>query len=159
MAAPSPVAEGEKTVATNRRARRDYEIIERFETGIVLTGAEVKSLRAGRASLAGAFGRVSDGEVWIEGLHIPPYDHDGRREHDPSRARKLLMHRREIDRLVGKTEERGLALVPLRLYFTHGIAKLELALGRGRRTHEKRQVIAEREHRREMERALRRRNR
>ncbi|MGH2740376.1 MAG: SsrA-binding protein SmpB [Actinomycetota bacterium] len=151
--------ERQRAVATNRRARLDYEILETFEVGIVLSGAEVKSLRAGRASLAEAHGRVSGGEVWIDNLHIPPYTHATGSETDPRRTRKLLLHRKEIERLIGKTQERGLTLVPLRLYFTRGIAKLELGLGRGRRKHEKRQAIAEREHRREMERAAARRAR
>ena len=145
-------AEGEyRTVVSNRKARHDYEILERFETGIVLTGSEVKSLRAGRGSLAEAYGRVRDGEVWIEGMHVPPYEQAmDKRTHDPIRPRKLLLHRDEIQRLVGKTAERGLALVPLRVYFAHGLAKLELGLARGKRQFEKRQAIAEREHRREM---------
>ncbi|MGH2634964.1 MAG: SsrA-binding protein SmpB [Actinomycetota bacterium] len=143
----------ERTVVSNRRARRDYEIRESFEAGVVLTGAEVKSLRGGRGSLAEAFARVRDGEVWVEGMHIPPYEQAmDKRTYDPIRPRKLLLHRREIERLIGKTAERGLALVPLRVYFSHGIAKMELGLGRGRRQYEKRQVIAEREHAREMQR-------
>lgn len=150
---------GRDAVATNRRARRDYAFDETYEAGIVLTGAEVKSLRAGRASLAEAYARVAGGEVWLEGLHIPPYTHASGGDHDPRRPRKLLMHREEIERLLGKTQERGLTLVPLRLYFTRGLAKVELGLGRGRRRHEKRQVELEREHRREMERALARRRR
>jgi SsrA-binding protein len=154
------VRAGEKVVATNRRARHDYAIDETFEAGIVLTGAEVKSLRAGRASLTEAFARVRDGELWLENLHIPPYQHaDTKGTYDPRRARKLLLHREEIERLIGKTQERGLTLVPLRLYFTRGLAKLQLGLGRGKRSFEKRQAIAEREHRREMERAASRRAR
>lgn len=144
---------GQKTVVSNRRARHDYEILERFEAGIALTGAEVKSLRAGRGSLAEAFARVRGGEVWIEGMHIAPYEQGmDKGRHDPTRTRKLLLHRKEIERLIGKTAERGLALVPLRVYFTHGLAKMELGLARGKRQFEKRQAIAEREHRREMER-------
>ena len=151
---------GEKVVATNRRARHDYAIAETFEAGIVLTGAEVKSLRAGRASLTEAYARVRDGELWLENLHIPPYQHaDAKSPYDPRRARKLLLHRAEIERLIGKTQERGLTLVPLRLYFIRGLAKLELGLARGKRQFEKRQTIAEREHRREMERAAARRAR
>ena len=146
---------GEKVVATNRRARHDYTIEETFEAGIVLTGSEVKSLRSGRASLTEAFARVRDGEVWLENLHIPPYQQaDTKSSYDPRRDRKLLLHREQIERLIGKTQERGLTLVPLRLYFTRGLAKLELGLGRGKRMYEKRQAIAEREHRREMERAV-----
>jgi SsrA-binding protein len=152
------VTAGEKIVATNRRARHDYAIDETYEAGIVLTGAEVKSLRAGRASLTESFARVRDGEVWLENLHIPPYQHaDTKGSYDPRRARKLLLHREQIERLIGKTQEKGLTLVPLRLYFTRGLAKLELGLARGKRTFEKRQAIAEREHRREMERAASRR--
>ena len=150
--------EGEKMVATNRRARHDYELLERFECGIRLTGDEVKSLRAGRASLVDCYGRVRDGEVWLEGMHIPPYEQAmDRARYQPVRPRKLLMHRKEIERLIGKTAERGLALVPLRVYFTHGMAKVELGLGRGKRQFEKRQAIAEREHRREIEREVGRR--
>ncbi len=149
----------ERAVATNRRARHDYEIEETYEAGMVLVGSEVKSLRAGRASLAEAYARVTDGEVWLDGLHIPPYAQAAGRGHEPRRPRKLLLHRGEIDRLIGKTQERGLTLVPLRLYFRRGVAKVELGLGRGKRRYEKRQAIAEREHRREMEREVARRAR
>jgi SsrA-binding protein len=151
----SPEADpaGQKTVVSNRRARYDYEILERFETGIVLSGAEVKSLRGGHGSLAEAFARVRDGEVWLEGMHIPPYAQAAdKARYQPTRPRKLLLHRKEIERLIGKAAERGLALVPMRVYFAHGLAKVELGLGRGKRQFEKRQAIAEREHRREMER-------
>jgi SsrA-binding protein len=153
----SPRDPGEKIVATNRRARHDYLIEERFEAGIVLTGSEVKSLRGGRASLTESYARVQDGEVWLENLHVPPYEQGEKRGYDPKRRRKLLLRRAEIERLVGKTAERGLSLVPLRLYFSHGLAKVELGLGRGKRAYEKRQAIAEREHRREMDQAIRRR--
>jgi SsrA-binding protein len=153
------VSAGEKPVATNRRARHDYQIEETFEAGMVLTGAEVKSLRAGRASLAEAYARVAGNEVWVENLHIAPYSHAAGGTADPRRPRKLLLHRREIDRLIGRTQERGFTLVPLRLYFRHGLAKLEIGLGRGKRRFEKRRSIAEREHRREMERAVARRRR
>jgi SsrA-binding protein len=148
---------GEKTVATNRRALRDYMIEERYEAGVVLSGSEVKSLRTGRASLSDSFGRVQDGEVWLENMHIPPYEQGEKRGYEPKRRRKLLLHRAEIERLVGKTAERGLTLVPLRVYFSHGLAKIELGLGRGKRAYEKRQAIAEREHRREMDQAVHRR--
>ena len=144
----------DKTVATNRRARHDYAIEETFEAGIVLTGPEVKSLRAGRAALSDAYARVDGNEVWIENLHIPPYEMADSRRYDPKRPRKLLLHRGEISRLTGKTAERGLTLVPLKIYFAHGLAKMELGLGRGKRRFEKRQSIAEREHRREIERAF-----
>ena len=141
-------------MVSNRRARHDYEILERFEAGIVLTGAEVKSLRGGRGSLAEAYARVRDGEVWIEGMHVPPYEQAAdKARYDPTRTRKLLLRRKEIERLIGKTREKGLALVPLRVYFSHGLAKMEVALARGKRQYEKRQAIAEREHRREIERA------
>jgi SsrA-binding protein len=153
----APRAEEERTVATNRRARHDYQVLERFEAGMVLTGSEVKSLRQGRASLAEAFARVRGGEVWLENMHIPPYEQGEKRGYDPLRNRKLLLHRREIARLTGKQKEQGLALVPMRVYFSHGLAKVELGLGRGKREFEKRQAIAKREHEREMERAAGRR--
>ena len=148
---------GEKTVSTNRRARRDYEILERLEVGITLTGSEVKSLREGKGSLSEAFARVRQGEVWLENMHIAPYEQGEKRAYDPLRPRKLLLHRSEIERLVGKSAERGLTLVPLRVYFTHGLAKVELGLGRGKREYEKRDSIAAREHQREIERAMSRR--
>jgi SsrA-binding protein len=149
--------DGETTVASNRRARFDYAILDRFEAGIVLTGGEVKSLRGGRVSLAEAFARVRDGEAWIEGMHIPPYESGDKRTHLPVRPRKLLLHRREIEELQAAQQQDRLALVPLRVYFTHGIAKVELGLARGKRQHEKRQAIAKREHQREVERELGRR--
>jgi SsrA-binding protein len=148
---------GERNVATNRRARFDYEILERLEAGLVLTGSEVKSLRQGRASLSEAFARVDGGELWLENMHIPPYEQGQKRGYDPRRRRKLLVHRSQIDRLVGRAAEKGLTLVPVRVYFSHGLAKVELGLGRGKRAYEKRQVTLEREHRREMERATSRR--
>lgn len=152
-----PAAAGDRTVATNRRARHDYAIEETYEAGIVLSGPEVKSLRAGRASLSDAFARVHGEEVWIEGLHIPPYEMADTRGYEAKRPRKLLLHREQIRRLIGKTAERGLTLIPLKIYFTRGIAKVEIGLGRGKRQFEKRAALAEREHRREMERALGRR--
>jgi SsrA-binding protein len=147
----------ERAAATNRRARHDYAIDETYEAGMVLTGAEVKSLRNGKASLAESYARVTDGEVWVEGLHISPYSHASQREMDPRRPRKLLLHKKEIERLIGKTQERGLTLVPMRIYFTRGLAKMELGLGRGKRQHEKRDAALEREHKRDMERAFSRR--
>jgi SsrA-binding protein len=149
--------EGERAVATNRKARHNYQILERLEAGIVLTGDEVKSLREGRASLAEAFARVRGGEVWLEGMHIPPYEQGNVKDHQPLRPRKLLLHRREIAKLTSQQQEERLAFVPLRVYFTHGISKVELAVARGKREHEKRQAIAKREHQREMERELGRR--
>ena len=153
MAGGKTAGREDRTVATNRRARHDYAIEETYSAGMVLTGPEVKSLRAGRATLVDAFARVVGGEVWVEGLHIPPYEMADTRGYQPKRPRKLLLHRAEIERLTGKTAERGLTLVPMRIYFDHGLAKLELGLGRGKRRFEKRQDIAEREHRREIERA------
>jgi SsrA-binding protein len=154
---PRASAAGQRTVATNRRALRDYEILERLEAGIALTGSEVKSLRGGKGSLTESFARVRDGEVWLENMHIPPYEQGERRRYDPLRARKLLLHRGEIARLIGKSAERGLSLVPMRVYFAHGLAKVELGLGRGKREYEKRQSVAEREAQREIERAMSRR--
>ena len=148
-----PRPEGERTVASNRRALHDYQFLERLEAGIALSGSEVKSLRGGRASLNEAFARVRGGEVWLENMHVPPYEQGEKRGYDPIRPRKLLLHRKEIDRLAGKQKEQGLALVPLRVYFSHGLAKVELGLGRGKREHEKRQAIAKRESEREMARA------
>jgi SsrA-binding protein len=149
--------EGEHTVASNRKARHDYDILETYECGIVLTGSEVKSLRSGRASLADAYARVDRGEVWLEGMHVPPYEQGDTRRHEAVRPRKLLLHRTQIQELGAETAEKGLALVPLRVYFTHGMCKVELALARGRRRHEKRQAIAKREAQREMEQAAGRR--
>ena len=149
--------EEERTVATNRRARYDFEILERFEVGIVLTGSEVKSLRAGRVALTDAFARMRDGEVWLEGMHVAPYEQGDTRTHQPLRPRKLLLHAREIGKLQAMTAERGFSLVPLRVYFSHGIAKIELAVARGKRRHEKRQSIATREAQREIERSTGRR--
>jgi SsrA-binding protein len=149
--------EEERTVASNRRARYDFEILERFEAGIVLTGSEVKSFRAGRVALTDCYARLRDGEVWLEGMHVAPYEQGDTRTHQPLRPRKLLLHTNEIAKLRALTQERGFALVPLRAYFTHGIAKIELAVARGKRRHEKRQSIAKREAAREIERATGRR--
>ncbi len=145
-----------KVVTTNRRARHDYEIIDRFEAGMVLLGSEVKSLRQGNANLKDSFAYVKDGEVWLVGAYIAPYSFSRGGGHDPERPRKLLLHRREIDRIAGKLAEQGLTLVPLSIYFKDGKAKVELGLARGRRTVDKRRALREREQRREMERALRR---
>lgn len=150
---------GDRTVATNRRARYDYAIEETYQAGIVLTGPEVKSLRAGRATLADAYARVDGEAVWVENLHIPPYEMADTRRYDPKRPRKLLLHREEIRRLIGKTAETGLTLVPLKIYFTRGLAKMDLGVGRGKRKFEKRQATLAREHSREIERAFAARNR
>jgi SsrA-binding protein len=146
-----------KVVARNRRARHDYSIEEVVEAGLVLTGTEVKSLRAGRASLADGYGQITDGEIWLHGVHIPQYTQGTWTNHEPRRIRKLLLHRKEIDRLSRSTAEGGLTLVPLSLYFSNGKAKIELALGRGRRTYDKRHELARRDAQREVDRALRRR--
>ena len=148
---------GEKPIAENRKARFDYQFLERLEAGLVLTGSEVKSLREGRVSLAQAYADVRDGEAWLVGVHIDPYDQAGARNHEPERDRKLLLHRRELDSLYGKVREKGLTLVPVRLYFKDGRVKVELALARGREREDKRRVVAERDARRDIERALKRR--
>jgi SsrA-binding protein len=144
----------EKVIADNRRARHEYQLLERLEAGVVLTGTEVKSLRDGRASLAQAFAEVRDGELWLVGLHISPYEQGSVGAHDPDRPRKLLAHRREIDSLYGKVREKGLTLVPTRLYFKNGRVKVELAVARGKELRDKRRDIAKREADRQMERAV-----
>ena len=151
---------GTKVVASNRRARHDYDILETFECGIVLTGSEVKSIRDGKIQLKDSYARVQDGEVWLHGVHVSPYAYaHGDNAHDPDRARKLLLHRSEIDELTGRTQQESLTLVPLAIYFRENKAKVELALARGRRRYDKRQAMAERDAKRETERALRGRNR
>ena len=144
----------EKLIADNRKARHDFQLLERFEAGLVLTGTEVKSLRQGRASLAQAYGDVRGTEVWLVGAHIPVYEQGNIANHDPERDRKLLLHRREISTLIGKVREKGLTLVPTRLYFKDGRAKVELALARGKEQRDKRRDIAKREADRQIERAL-----
>jgi SsrA-binding protein len=143
-------------VAVNRQARYRYNLLDKWEAGLVLTGTEVKSLRGGNVQLKDGYATVRDGEVWLHNVHIPPYAPATRENHEPERARKLLLHRREIERLVGKTKERGLTLVPTRLYFKGPHAKVEIALARGKDVGDKRQTLKEREMRREMERAIRR---
>jgi SsrA-binding protein len=139
-------------VATNRRARHKFELVEKFEAGMALRGSEVKSLRTGKAQMADAYAVVNDGEVWLRNLHIPPYEPASRENHEPERARKLLLHRGEIERLVGKTAEKGLTLVPTRIYFKGGRAKVELALARGKEGRDRRREMADRDVRREVER-------
>lgn len=153
------MATGEHLVATNRKARHEFFIEETYEAGLMLTGTEVKSLRGGRASIQESFARVENGEVWLYHMHIPPYEAGNIFNHDPLRPRKLLLHRREVDRLYGRVQQKGYTLVPLRLYFRRGIAKLELGLGRGKRQYDKRAAIAEREADRRIERAVRQRRR
>jgi len=147
-------AEGERTVVANRRARHDYHLEETYEAGLQLLGSEVKSLRAGRASLQDAYAKVRGGEVWLVNMHIAPYEQAGPFNHDPLRPRKLLLHRAEIRRLVGKVRERGYTLVPLRVYFRRGLAKVELALARGKKQYDKRADIRKREAERQIARAL-----
>jgi SsrA-binding protein len=144
----------EKLIAENRRARHDYDLVERFEAGLVLTGTEVKSLRDGRATLAQAYADVRDGEAWLHGLEIATYDQGNRANHEPMRARKLLLHRREIDSLYGKIREKGLTLVPTRIYFKDSRVKVELAVARGKEQRDKRRDLQERDAQRQMERAL-----
>ena len=150
---------GRKVVAQNRRARHDYAIEDTYEAGLVLVGTEVKSLREGRASLIDGFAVIRDGEAWLQGVHIPEYTEGTWTNHEPRRERKLLLHRHEILRLIGKTRESGLTLVPLALYFKDGRAKVEIALARGKRTYDKRQALAERQASREAQRAMARRGR
>ena len=152
-----PREKGRKVVASNRRARHDYAILDTFEAGIALTGTEVKSLRAGRASLVDGFGQVKDGEIYLHSVHIPEYAQGTWTNHEPRRTRKLLLKRGEIDRLVGKVKESGLTLVPLSLYFADGWAKVELGLARGKRSYDKRQDLAKRDADREITRAVGRR--
>ena len=144
-------------IARNRRARHDYHIEDVVEGGLVLTGTEVKSLRAGRASLTDGFAQITDGEMWLHGVHVPEYSQGTWTNHEPRRPRKVLLHRKEIDRLARQTAERGLTIVPLSLYFKDGKVKVELALARGKRTYDKRHDLAQRDAAREVERAFRRR--
>ena len=148
------MAGGTKLISENRRARHDYHLLERFEAGLVLTGTEVKSLRQGQATLQRAFADLRDGELWLVGAHIPEYAQGNLANHDPDRDRKLLLRRREIDSLLGKVQERGLTLVPTKLYFKNGRVKIEIALARGKEARDKRRDIAERDARRQIEREL-----
>lgn len=145
---------GRQLVAQNRKARFNYDIADTYEAGLVLTGTEVKSLRAGRASLADGYAEVRDGEVWLRNVHIPEYDQGSWTNHEPRRSRKLLLRRDEIARLIGKTREKGQTLIPLSLYFKDGYAKVEIALAKGKRTHDKRHALAEKQAKREAERAM-----
>jgi len=148
---------GIKVVARNRRARHDFDLLEKVEAGLVLTGTEVKSLRNGKANLEDAYAEVDRGEVWLLGCDIPEYLQANRMNHAPKRPRKLLLHRREISKLETKTNEKGITLVPLSLYFKKGIAKLELCVARGRKTFDKREAIKKQDAKRDMDRAMRRR--
>lgn len=149
-----PRERGRKLIAQNKKARHDYDILETYEAGLVLMGTEVKSLRAGRATLTDGYATIDDGEAWLRGVHIPEYDLGTWTNHEPRRPRKMLLHRAEIEKLIGKTRESGLTLIPLALYFSDGKAKVEIALARGRKSHDKRQAIAEREAKREASRAI-----
>ena len=149
--------EKQRVVATNRKAYHDYFIDEVIEAGIALTGTEIKSVRAGRVSLRDSYARVEDGEMWLLNAHISPYEQGNRFNHDPDRPRKLLLHRAQIRQLARKTLEKGFTLVPLRLYFKNSLAKVELAVARGRKAYDKREAVAEREAKREIDRALSRR--
>jgi SsrA-binding protein len=149
--------QGHKLIAQNRKARHDYHIDDTFEAGLVLTGTEVKSLRAGHASLVDGFAHIRDGEAWLAGVHIPEYTEGTWTNHTPRRERKLLLHKEQIQRLIGKTKEGNTTLVPLSLYFKDGKVKVEIALARGKKTFDKRQALSERQSQREMQRALSRR--
>ncbi|SDF67562.1 SsrA-binding protein SmpB [Sporolituus thermophilus] len=144
-----------KIVAENRKARHDFHIHETYEAGIVLTGTEVKSLRAGKANLKDSYARIENAEVMLHNMHISPYEQGNRFNHEPLRTRKLLLHRYEINKLIGKTKEKGFTLVPLKIYFTRGKAKVELAVATGKKLYDKREDMAERDAKREMDRALR----
>ena len=144
-----------KIVARNRRARHEYELLETVEAGIVLTGTEVKSLRNGKASLEEAYAGINQGEVWLLGCDIPEYLQANRMNHKPKRPRKLLLHRREIDKLVAKSSERGLTMIPLKIYFKDGIAKVEICIARGRKLYDKREALKKQDARRDMDRAVR----
>lgn len=147
-----PREQGRKVIAQNRRARHDYAIDDVYEAGVVLVGTEVKSLRAGRATLTDGYATVDDNEIWLRGVHIPEYDLGTWTNHEPRRARKLLLNRDEIRKIAAKTKESGLTLIPLSMYFKDGRAKVELALARGRKNYDKRQAIAEKESKREAQR-------
>ena len=155
---PPPATEknpdAKRIVVSNRKARHEYHIEETFDAGLALVGTEVKSIRAGQASLAEAFCRIENGEVWLHNMHVHPYEHGTLWNVEPRRTRKLLLHRREIDRLRGHMEQKGLALIPLSLYFQHGFAKLELGLGRGKKLYDKREDLAKRDAERERQREL-----
>ncbi|MGB9377182.1 MAG: SsrA-binding protein SmpB [Mycobacteriales bacterium] len=157
MSARSERDQGRQVIAQNRKARHDYAIEDTFEAGLVLTGTEVKSLRAGRASLVDGYAVITDGEVWLHGVHIPEYTEGTWTNHAPRRQRKLLLHKKEIARLIGKTKEGGVTLIPLQMYFSGGRAKVELALARGKRAYDKRQALSARDADREISRALGRR--
>ena len=147
--------QAQKSVAENRKAFHDYHILETFEAGVQLVGTEVKAIREGSVNLRDSFARVDDGEIWVYNIHINPYSHRGYADHEPTRKRKLLLHRQEIRKLIGRTVERGMTLVPVRMYFKNGRVKVELALGKGRKRYDKRQLLSERDAALELRRAAR----
>jgi SsrA-binding protein len=157
MPSPSQSSDGIKVVATNRRAFHDYFVDERIEAGLALTGTEIKSIRAGRVNLRDAYASIDKGEAWLVGAHIAPYDHGNRYNHEPTRTRKLLLHKDEIDSLAGKIGRSGYTLIPLQLHLKRGRAKVELGVARGKRSYDKRESIARRDAQREIDRAMRRR--
>jgi SsrA-binding protein len=151
-------SEGIKIVSENRKAFHDYFIDDRIEAGIILTGTEIKSIRNGKVNLKDSYARINNGEIWVYQMHISAYEQGNRYNHDPLRPRKLLLHRSEINKLVGKIQLQGLTLLPIKIYLKNGMAKVELAVGQGKKNYDKRQVLAEREGKRDIERALRERN-
>ncbi|MCA9731170.1 MAG: SsrA-binding protein SmpB [Deferribacteres bacterium] len=146
----------EKIITVNRKARHDYEVLDTFEAGLVLVGTEVKSLRDGKANLKDSYARINNGEMWLHGTHISVYSHGTYNNHDPERQRKLLLHKKELRKLMGRVEEAGLTLVPLKMYFKRGKAKVQIALARGKRQYDKRQDIAKRDAQREIARKMKR---
>src|SRR5690349_20256821 len=155
MSKPSDRPSEKVSIARNKRARFDYEILDTWEAGIVLTGTEVQSLRDGRANIGDAYGIVRDGEIFLINMHVSPYERGGYANHEPERTRKLLLHKKEIRRLIGAVERQGLTLIPLELYFKNGVAKVALALGKGKKLHDKRETTRRRDAEREMARAVR----
>lgn len=149
------MAEGYKVVAQNKKARHDYEIEETYEAGIVLTGTEIKSIRAGKVNLKDSYARIKDGEVFLLNMHISPYEQGNRFNHDPVRTRKMLLHKKEINKLIGLTKEKGYTLVPLKLYLKNGWAKVDLAVAKGKKLYDKREAMKKRDAQREIERAFR----
>ena len=149
------MVEGYKVVAQNKKARHDYEIEETYEAGIVLTGTEIKSIRAGKVNLKDSYARIKDGEVFLLNMHISPYEQGNRFNHDPVRTRKMLLHKKEINKLIGLTKEKGYTLVPLKLYLKNGWAKVDLALAKGKKLYDKREAMKKRDAQREIERAFR----
>jgi SsrA-binding protein len=145
MSDKSEREKAQRLIADNRKARHDYHLLETYEAGVALLGTEVKAIREGRVNLRDSYGRVENGEVWLHGMHISPYSHRGYAEHDPTRRRKLLLHKQEIRKLIGRTVEKGFTLVPVQMYFKNGRVKVSLSLARGKQAHDKRETIRRRE--------------